>query len=108
MKSEDTTPLREKTLGATTKTSTGQIMPMWIRMPQHGQSCGITGLRRGVLYELARTGKIKTASIRKKTSTRGCRLILLASLLDYISKCCDQPDHVEKDELVEDESTNED
>ena len=99
MKSKPT--LREQTLSATITTPSGTIAPAYVRMPAPGRCCPITNLRRGVLYELARAGKIKTATLKRKTSTRGVRLISTSSLLAYIASCEDSPDTMDEHELVE-------
>ena len=96
------TTLKERTLSATTITESGAVLPQYIRMPAPGRSCSITGLRRGLLYELARDGKIKTAVLKRKSAQRGVRLILVSSLLAYCNQCLETPENVETDELVED------
>lgn len=103
-KSDDMKPkptLREQTLSATITTPSGTIAPAYVRMPAPGRCCPITGLRRGVLYELAREGKIKTATLKRKASNRGVRLLNVQSLLAYCAQCEDSPDTVDEHELVE-------
>lgn len=93
--------LREKTLSAQITTPNGSTLPAYVRMPQPGGACPITGLRRGALYELAREGKIKTATIRRKGSMRGIRLVNVESLLLFVNQCQDSPDTVDEHELIE-------
>lgn len=95
------TTLREKTLSDTITTQSGQVLPVWLRMPSPGRCCTVSGLRRGVLYELARSGKIKTATIKRKSALRGVRLILTSSLLEYCNQCLDTPEDLEQEELIE-------
>ena len=93
--------LREQTLSATIKTPNGGTLPAYVRMPQPGTACPITGLRRGALYELAREGKIKTSTIRRKGSMRGIRLVNVESLLAFVAQCHDAPDALDNEELIE-------
>lgn len=97
-----TQTLRERTLSATITTPSGTVAPAFVRMPPPNGACPLTGLKRGALYALAREGKIKTATIRRKGSNRGIRLINVASLLAYVNECQDAPDATETEELVED------
>jgi hypothetical protein len=53
-------------------------------MPSPGQTCRYSGLRRGVLYLLAKEGLIETISIRRKGRTRGRRLIVAETLRNYL------------------------
>lgn len=93
--------LRAQTLSQTITTPNGGTLPAYVRMPQPGCACPITGLRRGALYELARAGKIKTATIRRKGSMRGIRLVHVESLLAYVASCADAPEEIEREELIE-------
>ena len=93
--------LKDKTLSATITAPSGQVLPLWLRMPPPGRCCSLTGLRRGLLYELARSGKIKTATIKRKSALRGVRLILTSSLLEYCNQCLDAPEDLEQEELIE-------
>lgn len=83
--------LREQTLAEITARPNAAALPAWIRMPLPGCPCPITFLRRGALYALAAQGKIKTATIRKKGSLRGIRLVNVESLLRYVESCADEP-----------------
>ena len=61
----------------------------WIRLPKtgHEPNCGLS---RPFIYELIRTGKVRSACIRKPGRRTGCRLVWLQSLMDYVDA------HVEK------------
>jgi hypothetical protein len=59
-------------------------LPVWVRSPKSGVE-RYSGLTRAKLYELASTGKIKSASLREPGRIRGCRLFLLSSVLAYIA-----------------------
>ncbi len=96
-----TTTLREQTLSASITTPSGTVVPCYTRMPAPGHCEPITGLRRGVLYELAREGKIKTAVLRRKGANKGVRLLNVQSLLAFLASCEGSPADVEKDELIE-------
>lgn len=53
-------------------------------MPKPGAVCPWTGLGRSYLYQLANEGKIKTIALRKRGASRGVRLIVLDSVLQYL------------------------
>ena len=62
----------------------------FIRLPKSGQ-CPITGLTRSKLYDLISPSEdngfkppVKSVSLRKPGQTKGTRLIVLPSLLDYL------------------------
>ena len=91
--------LREQTLAEVTARPNPAALPAFIRMPQPGCACPITGLRRGALYALyalAVQGKIKTSTIRKKGSLRGIRLVSVSSLISYVESCVDTPETTEE------------
>jgi hypothetical protein len=60
-------------------------LPQWIRLPAPGACEPRTGLKRAVLTRLAVTGKVKSISLKEPGAKRGCRLINLPSLLEYLS-----------------------
>jgi len=67
-----------------------QPQPEFIRLPKRGQ-CPITGLTRSKLYDLISPNEgngfkppVKSLSLRKSGQTKGTRLIVLQSLLDYL------------------------
>jgi hypothetical protein len=62
----------------------GAEFPEFLPMPSPGQTCRYSGLRRGVLYQLAREGLIETISIRRKGRARGRRLIVAETLRNYL------------------------
>ena len=62
----------------------------FLRLPKSGQ-CPITGLTRSKLYDLISPSEdngfkppVKSVSLRKWGQTKGTRLIVLQSLLDYL------------------------
>ncbi len=57
----------------------------WIRLPMRGH-CPHTGLSRAAFYELIKTNKIRTASLKKPGTVRGARLIWLPSVMAYLEK----------------------
>ena len=67
-----------------------QPQPEFIRLPKLGL-CPITGLSRSKLYDLISPNEgngfkppVKSLSLRKPGQTKGTRLIVLQSLLDYL------------------------
>lgn len=59
----------------------------WIRMPtKPGEREANTGLSRAHFYQLINAGKIKSASLKKKGTLKGVRLIWLPSVLEYIER----------------------
>ena len=67
-------------------TTTTTSAPRWIRLPQAGQACVHTGLKRGQMLNLSgnRANGIKVCHLREQGAKRGTRLIDLKSLLDYL------------------------
>jgi hypothetical protein len=59
--------------------------PLWVRAPMRGTE-HYSGLSRSKLYQLARAGRIKTASIREAHQLKGTRLFYLPSVLEYIAR----------------------
>jgi hypothetical protein len=66
--------------------------PVYIRLPKPGEKCAISGLSRSGLNELILKNErnhfnppVASVSDRKKGATRGSRLVLLESLLAYLS-----------------------
>lgn len=69
-----------------------QPQPEFIRLPKLGL-CPITGLSRSKLYDLISPNEgngfkppVKSLSLRKPGQTKGTRLIVLQSLLDYLRR----------------------
>lgn len=65
--------------------------PEFIRLPNPGQRCELTGLTRSSLNELvlpternAYKPPVRSVSLRRRGSRRGIRLIVAQSLLDYL------------------------
>ena len=63
----------------------------WIRLPKPGTLCAWTGLSRAKLNELILPNSannfkppVRSISLRKRGATRGTRLILRESLMDYL------------------------
>lgn len=59
-------------------------------MPAPGQAEPLSGLRRNVVYDLLRSGKVRSVLIRKPGAVRGVRLIETASLLGYLRQLADE------------------
>lgn len=57
--------------------------PIWARLPKRGQV--LEGLSRGFLYKLITAGKIKSISLKEPGAKRGCRLICIASVRQYLA-----------------------
>lgn len=60
----------------------------WIRLPQAGQACIHSGLKRGQMLKLAsaRANEIKVCHLREQGAKRGTRLIDLESLLSFLDR----------------------
>lgn len=65
-------------------------VPEFLRMPPPAGFEPFSGLRRGLLYELLREGKVRSVCLRKPGAQRGVRLIEAASLFGYLRKLCDE------------------
>lgn len=72
--------------------ASGQGGPVYIRLPKPGEKCPISGLSRAKMNELILPNErnhfkppVASKSLRKKGSTRGVRLVLLESLMAYLS-----------------------
>ena len=61
--------------------------PIWIRLPKVGKSCPFTGLSRSTLNNLilGKNPPVQSVSLRQHHAIRGCRIILLKSLLEFIA-----------------------
>ncbi len=59
-------------------------LPEFVAMPAPGQVEQYSGLKRGMLYQLAKEGLIRTVSLRRTGTTRARRLIVLDSLMRYL------------------------
>ena len=72
--------------------ATPNCRPEFIRLPIKGL-CPITGLSRSKIYELILPSEannykppVKSVSLRKRGQTKGTRLTVLESLLDYLRR----------------------
>lgn len=61
----------------------------WIKSPVRGY-CPETGLTRAAFYQLADSGKIKTACIRQPGAIRGNRLFHLGSVLAFLDATAEE------------------
>jgi hypothetical protein len=68
---------------------TTNTIPTWERMPAPGRSLSnVPGMRRGVLYALAKEGKIRTAAISVNGKAgRGARFVNIPSVLRLLESC---------------------
>ena len=71
--------------------NSNESQPIYIRVPRQNIKCPKTGLTRAYLNKLILPCKennydppVKSVSACKKGKTKGVRLILLTSLLDYL------------------------
>jgi hypothetical protein len=69
-----------------------QGLPIYTRLPRSGEYCHWTGLSRSKLNQLilpcdenGHCPPVKSLSLRPRGALKGTRLILLESLLDYLS-----------------------
>jgi len=60
--------------------------PEFIRLPKKGKRCPLTGLSRSALYELiaGENPVVMSKSIVKPGRSRGTRLIVVSSLLNWV------------------------
>jgi hypothetical protein len=63
------------------KTIAKQTEAVWMRVPEVVRGYGIS---RTKLFLLAKTGKIKSVSLREPGTARGTRLFCVKSIEDYI------------------------
>jgi hypothetical protein len=66
------------------------VMPRWGRWRDVQR---LYGVKRGTLYNLTATGKIKSVSIRREGNVHGCRLFFLPSIDAYLSELLTEQDH---------------
>ena len=92
-KSKDTINTADYTSGppAAAANVAEPILPEWIRLPKPGTLCAWTGLSRAKLNELILPNSannfkppVRSICLRKRGATRGTRLILRESLMDYL------------------------
>ncbi len=78
--------------GAAPATVTGDaqgasgLEPEFIPLPDAKRTCPYSGLTRGTLYTLINEGLIRSVSLRRPGKSRCRRLIVFASLRDYLRK----------------------
>jgi hypothetical protein len=63
-------------------TPANPLMPHWLRLAQVPY---YYGLGRSTVYSLIKRGLIKSVSVTKKNTVRGCRLISAQSIDHYLS-----------------------
>jgi hypothetical protein len=63
-----------------------QVEPEFLPLPPPGKVCPYSGLKRGSFYALIHEGAIESIVLRRKGAARGRRLIVFATLRDYLSK----------------------
>lgn len=62
------------------------VVPEFVAMPSPGKVCPYSGLQRGMLYSLLRDGLIRSVTLRRSGKTKSKRLIVLASLREYLRR----------------------
>jgi hypothetical protein len=65
------------------------IQPAFVRLPRPGQREPFSGLCRSQLFQLIKTGRVKSHSLKMPGATRGVRLIDTASLVSAIQSFSD-------------------
>jgi hypothetical protein len=58
----------------------------FLRLPQPGTRCRLTGLSRSTLNELIEAGAIRAVTIRQPGARRGIKLLNRRSVLDYLAR----------------------
>jgi len=71
-----------------TEPTTTTSATRWIRLPQAGQACVHSGLKRGQMLKLAGdpANQIRVCHLRENGAKRGTRLIDLETLLAYLDR----------------------
>ena len=62
-------------------------------MPEFGRWQDVQhlfGIKRGTLYNLIQGGEVKSVMLRRKGSVKGCRLIFLQSVSEYLHRLMDE------------------
>jgi hypothetical protein len=65
--------------------SPSQMSPTFVRLPRPGQRELFSGLTRSTLFNLIKTGRVKSHSLKMPGCSRGIRLIDFKSLCEAIS-----------------------
>lgn len=60
----------------------GELTEEWVRLPKPGHF--LLGLGRTFLFQLSKSGKIKTVALYQPGKTRGVRLVFLPSVRAFI------------------------
>jgi hypothetical protein len=61
---------------------TDDLFPEFLRIPDVEK---LFGLKRSTLYEILRTGKVRSVALRKEGAAKGVRLISTQSLRDFLN-----------------------
>ena len=68
----------------TTPAKSVGILPEFIEVPKPRQVCPWSGLRRGMIFQLIREGRIRSVCLRQPGRLRGKRLVHLPSVLELL------------------------
>ena len=63
----------------------------FMRLPKIGGRCPHTGLSRTTLTSILKSGNVRSHTVQLPGRSRGCRVIDVQSLLDYIGSCPNKP-----------------
>ena len=63
----------------------------FMRLPKTGERCPHTGLGRTTLVSILKSGRVRSHTVQLPGRSRGCRVIDVQSLLDYIGSCPNKP-----------------
>ena len=63
----------------------------FMRLPKIGGRCPHTGLSRTTLTCILKSGNVRSHTVQLPGRSRGCRVIDVQSLLDYIGSCPNKP-----------------
>ena len=75
----------DATVRATPAKSVASI-PEFVEVPRPGQVCPWSGLRRGMIFQLIRQGRIRSVCLRQPGRLRGKRLVHLPSVLELLRR----------------------
>ena len=74
----------------------------FMRLPKIGDRCPHTGLSRTTLTCILKSGNVRSHTVQLPGRSRGCRVIDVQSLLDYIGSCRINPPKIMKgDRMLE-------
>src|SRR5262245_57594522 len=83
-------PMKAKSLDRaesfeTARSTKPTFLPAFLRLPRNGSLCPVTGLSRTALYELCKSGAVKSVVLRRHAGAkRGIRLVNCESLLTFL------------------------